>query len=525
MITPLLLLLGPGPQPLPGPVHPKLVVVITVDQMRPDYLDRWKRQFTGGLATLTTGALFLDAYQDHAVTETAPGHASILSGRWPAHTGIMRNDAGVNDPNSPLLDVKGAGASPMRFRGTAFFDWLQRAEPDARALSVSRKDRGAILPLGRARQSVYWYQSGIFTTSRYYADTLPAWVKRFNALRVPFRLTGAAWRLLLPDSAYTEPDSQPWEHGGTDFLFPHVLPTDTAKNVTSYGGLITSPMLDSLTLAFALDGLDALRLGKGSATDLLAVSLSSTDAIGHTYGPDSREMHDQILRLDRSLGWFLAGLFDRYGRGNVIVVLTADHGVTPYPEVSRQRGHADARWVDIDTVIASENLRIGRALGDTTRAWLNFDTGILFLQDNGRFAASGLNGDSLVRGVARRIRAVTGVARVDRPADLAGADTTKDAVARRWIHHLTPDAGVALVVTLAEWNVWGDVGGSAEHGQPSDLDAHIPLLFWGKGIRSGRNFGRADAVDIAPTLARLLGISPLSVPDGRVLQAALDMKE
>ena len=236
-------------------------------------------------------------------------------------------------------------------------------------------------------------------------------------------------------------------------------------------------------------------------------------------------MHDQILRLDRSLGWFLAGLFDRYGRGNVIVVLTADHGVTPYPEVSRQRGHADARWVDIDTVIASENLRIGRALGDTTRAWLNFDTGILFLQDNGRIAASGLNGDSLVRGVARRIRAVTGVARVDRPADLAGADTAKDAVARRWIHHLTSDAGVALVVTLDEWNVWGDVGGSAEHGQPSDLDAHIPLLFWGKGIRSGRNFGRVDAVDIAPTLARLLGISPLSVPDGRALLAALDQKD
>ena len=169
------LAIGPAPKP-------RLVVVITVDQLRPDYLDRYRAQLDGGLAWLLRGgAYFADAYQDHAVTETAPGHATVLSGRWPAHTGIIGNVRGVLDSTARLIGVPGPGASPARFRGTALFDWLKAADPRARALSVSRKDRGAILPIGRARENVYWYQSGFFTTSRYYADSLPTWVAAFTA--------------------------------------------------------------------------------------------------------------------------------------------------------------------------------------------------------------------------------------------------------------------------------------------------------------------------------------------------------
>lgn len=208
--------------------------------------------------------------------------------------------------------LPGRGRHRRGFRGTAFFDWLHAAEPGARALSVSRKDRGAILPLGRARQQVYWYQSGSFTTSRYYADSLPAWVRDFNAQRIPFRAAGTAWTLLLPDSDYPEPDSEPWENGGHDFTFPHRIPADGARAASV---LTTVPMMDSLTLAFALAGVRALDLGSRGATDLLAVSLSSTDAVGHTYGPDSREIHDQVLQVDRYLGWFFGQLFVRFGEG------------------------------------------------------------------------------------------------------------------------------------------------------------------------------------------------------------------
>src|SRR2546425_8949563 len=211
--------------PASSPSRPKLVVVITVDQLRPDYLTRWKSQLTGGLGQLVSeGAVFTDGYQDHAVTETAPGHSTILSGLWPAHTGIIRNLEGVQDSLAPLLGTTGPGASPRRFRGTTLVDWLKASDPTARVLSVSRKDRGAILPIGQSKQQVFWYQSGLFTTSRYYADTLPTWVQGFNARRLPFKAPNTTWTLLLPDSAYKEPDNEVWENGGAGTAFPPHLP-------------------------------------------------------------------------------------------------------------------------------------------------------------------------------------------------------------------------------------------------------------------------------------------------------------
>ena len=513
----LALLAPPAP---PAPARPKLVVVITVDQLRPDYLDRWKSQLTGGLFQLVSeGAVFADGYQDHAVTETAPGHSTILSGLWPAHTGIIRNSQGVQDSAATLLGVAGPGASPQRFRGTTLFDWLKAVEPTTRALSVSRKDRGAILPIGRAKEQVYWYQSGLFTTSRYYADSLPLWVRTFNARRLPFKAANATWALLLPDSAYKEDDNEPWENGGRDVLFPHRLPADSVR---ATGAIVTTPMLDSLTLLFALDGLEALRLGR-RGTDILAVSLSSTDAVGHAYGPDSREIHDQVLRLDRYLAWFLKRVVDRVGKDNVIVVLTADHGVTSFPERTRAKTGAQAYRVSVDTIVTAVNRDLDRLAGaGASRAWLSFETGMLFLQDNGRFAATGVKTDSILDALAARVRAVQGVGRVDRVADLARADTASDPVARRWMHQLAPDAGVVLVVTLQPGSIWAvENSPIAMHGQPSDDDAHVPIVFWGRGVKRGVYRGRVNTVDIAPTLGRLLGVTPLSLIDGRVLTDAL----
>src|SRR5439155_24716 len=375
----------------PPPPRPKLVVVITVDQLRPDYFTRWKAQLTGGLGQLATeGAFFTDGYQDHAVTETAPGHSTILSGMWPAHTGIIRNSEGVQDSLAPLLGTTGPGASPRRFRGTTLVDWLKAVDPATRVLSVSRKDRGAILPVGRAKEQVYWYQSGLFTTSRYYADTLPTWVQGFNARRLPFKAANTTWTLLLSDSAYKEPDNEVWENGGAGTVFPHRLPPDSVLAAAAVAGV---PAMDSLTLLFALEGFDALRLGRrGRSTDLLAVSLSTTDAIGHAFGPDSREIHDQVLRLDRYLAWFLTRLTDRVGRDNLVVVLTADHGVTPYPERTRAKTGGAAYRVELDTLIVAVNRDLDRVAGAgaVPREWLEFDTGMLFLHDNGRLAALGI---------------------------------------------------------------------------------------------------------------------------------------
>jgi predicted AlkP superfamily pyrophosphatase or phosphodiesterase len=508
---------------VPAPPRPKLVVVITVDQLRPDYFTRWKSQLTGGLGQLANeGAFFTNGYQDHAVTETAPGHSTILSGMWPAHTGIISNLQGVLDSLAPLLGTTGPGASPRRFRGTTLVDWLKAADPTARVLSVSRKDRGAILPIGRAKEQVYWYQSGLFTTSRYYADSLPTWVQAFNARRLPFKAANRVWSLLLPDSAYKEPDNEVWENGGLGVVFPHALPADSVVAAAAIAGV---PAMDSLTLLFALDGFEALRLGR-KGTDILAVSLSTTDVVGHVFGPDSREIHDQILRLDHYLAWFLKRLTDRVGRDNIVVVLTADHGVTSFPERTRAKTGGAAYRVLLDTLVTAVNRDLDRLAGagggGAPRAWLEFDTGMLLLRDNGRFAALGVKTDSILDALTARIARVQGVARVIKPADLARADTASDPVARRWLHQLAPDAGVVLTVTLQPGSVW-DIPNVpiAMHGQPTEDDAHVPIIFWGRGVRRGSYAARANTVDIAPTLAALLGVSPLSLVDGHARTEAL----
>jgi hypothetical protein len=418
-----------------------------------------------------------------------------------------------------LLEVKGPGASPVRFHGTTFFDWLQAAEPGARALSVSRKDRAAILMLGRAKQQVYWYRSGILTTSRYYADSLPGWVRAFNAARLPFQTAGTAWSPLLPASEYAEPDSESYENGGRDVVFPHHLPIDSAQAAEA---LINVPTMDSLTLAFALEGVRALGLGARGATDLLAVGLSTTDAVGHRYGPESREIHDQVLRVDRYLSWFLGQLLVRFGPGSVLVVLTADHGVTPFPEWSRAHGHPDARRVAVDSIVLDVNAKLGQRAGGGR--WLTFDTGIVLVPARGTLEGYGVDVDSVIGDVAARMRAVPGVARVDRVADLWAEDRAADVVTRRWRHQIPPDAGVELVVTLVPYSIWATDEATTQHGQPSDLDAHVPLILWGKGMRAGTYAGRVATVDIAPTLAALFDLTPAEPVDGRVLRDALDSR-
>jgi len=512
----------PGPQPSPTATPtptptPTLVVHITVDQFRADYLDRWRSQLTGGLAWLLQhGAVFSDAYQDHAMTETAPGHATVLSGRNPHSTGIVDNDLGVQDSSADgrLVSVNGPGASPWRFRGTELFDWIAARYHDARALSVSRKDRAAILQLGKARQQVYWYQGGQFTTSRYYASSLPDWVRGFNLDLADAVASLREWDPLLPAREYAEPDSAPNPHLGRDITFPHVL---RGSRDGTYP-VVATPFMDSLTLALALDGLNRLRLGRGPAPDLLAVSLSSTDAIGHAFGPDSREIHDQVLRLDRYLGQFLDSLFRLRDPQRVIVSLTADHGVTSYPRWSRTHGDTAATEVNISDILSeAEVTLVARAGPGTWMRWFNLG---MLVMDRRRLEANQINVDNVVSDLSARIRAAPGVLRVDTPRSLAAADTARDAIARRWLNAIPPDMGVELVVTLQPHDVWGPVL-TAEHGQPSEDDTHVALIIAGAGVQPGRYTGRVQVADIAPTLASMLGVAPLEKLDGRVLTEAL----
>lgn len=496
--------------------RPTLIVFLTVDQMRPDYLTRWDHQLTGGLARLYRGgAFFENAYQDHAITETAPGHSVTMSGRFPRGTGITMNSAGVNDTSARLIGGGGPGASPRRFRGTVLMDWLRAGDPRSRGLSISRKDRGAILPFGRTREEVYWYASdGRFTTSSYYRDTLPPWVQAFNARRLPARYAGTQWTLLCPAGDYAEPDTVFVEHGGDDIVFPHALPTDSAQAARL---LPNYPMMDEVTLQGALAGVEALGLGTGPQTDLLAVSLSTTDAVGHGYGPDSREIHDQILRLDRYLGVFLDSLFKLRDPRRVVVALTADHGVQPYPQLHADVAGGEPTFVDLRPAA----LDVGRALaarGMTVNAF-RIEEGLL-TADRAALAAAHVDADSLLDAFAAKVRKVPGVARVDRVRDLPHADTVRDDAARRWVHMLPADLPADLVITLKPYAYWQGVT-YATHGSPNEEDAHVPLIFYGPMIEPGRYRGRALVVDMAPTLARIAGVSPSEPLDGHVLTQIL----
>ena len=499
----------------PADSVPTLVVFITVDQMRADYFDRFASQLTGGLARLDRGgALFTNAFQDHAITETAPGHATTLSGRFPRHTGIVINSAGVQDPQSPVIGAPSLNASPFRFRGGTLIDWIRTKDPRSRALSVSRKDRAAILPLGRAHQSVFWYDptSGRFSTSTYYADTLPEWVRDFNARRIPQSYAGKSWNTLL-DSGYPEPDSQSVENHGENFTFPHVLMSDTMEAVRS---LPDFPWMDEVTLRMALTGLRALDLGRGPQTDLLAVSLSTTDAVGHRYGTDSRELHDQILRLDRSLGAFLDTLFAIRDSAKIVIALTGDHGVAPTPEVYSARTGATTRRVRTSTVIKPFTEALS-ARGVDPSAF-RYAGGMLIV-DRPVLERAGFDADSLVDAFATEVKRIPGVLRVDRYPEIA-SDSLDDPIARRWYHQIPPDLPVELVVTLDKYSV-GSGNATGIHGSPYDYDANVPVLFYGPPFVPGRYTRFARVADLAPTLAWISATQPTEKLDGEVLWEAL----
>jgi hypothetical protein len=498
-----------------APVVPpptKLVVLIAVDQMRADYLSRFAAQWTGGFARIYNGGtVFEHGQQDHAATETAPGHATMLSGRFPAHTGIALNNRGVQDRASPAIDTAAdtVGASPRRFRGTTLYDWMLARDPGTRVLSVSRKDRAAIFPIGRARVPVYWLFDGAFTTSRYYADTLPSWVQAFNARHDAARLSGMTWNLLLPDSAYPEPDSVPFENGGTDYTFPHHfsgLPGAAVRELNQ------TPWIDSLTLAFALSGVHALQLGSRAGPDLLSISLSTTDAIGHAFGPDSREIHDHLLRVDRWLGQFLDSLAQIVPATNTVLVLTADHGVTSLPEYAVLVRHQRGGRISLIGVARGATAALGhRVAGDFG---LDADGGLI-TADLDALRSHRVDVDSLAAALAAETARLPGVAQVYTPRTLALAPRS-DGNAELWRRLLPPDLGWLICAVGAPGYVWSS-GFSAEHGGAHPEDIAVPIAFYGPGIPAQKVERTVSTVDIGPTLAALVGVTPTEPIDGRVL--------
>lgn len=509
------MIVGGGAAARAQAAHPptKLVVLIAVDQMRADYLARFAAQWTGGFARIYRGGtVFEHGRQDHAATETAPGHSTMLSGRYPTHTGIALNSRGVQDRTSPVLGASNdtIGASPRRFRGTTLYDWMVARDSSTRVLSVSRKDRAAIFPIGRSRGAVYWLYGGAFTTSRYYADTLPSWVQAFNARQDAARLSGITWNLLLPDSAYPEPDSLPFENGGADYTFPHHVSGVPGAAERELNQL---PWIDSVTLAFALAGVQALQLGNRSGPDLLSISLSTTDAVGHGYGPDSREIHDHLLHVDRWLGQFLDSLALLVPATSTVLVLTADHGVTSLPEYTVLVRHQRAGRVSLGGVARGATAALARRVpGDFA---IDADGGLI-TADVQALRAHHVDVDSLAATLAAEAGRLPGVSQVYTARTLPLAPTS-DESAELWRRLLPSDFGWLLCAILAPAYVWSAGGTSAEHGGAHPEDIAVPIAFFGPGIPAQRVARPVSTVDIGPTLAAFIGVTPTEPVDGHVL--------
>lgn len=514
---------------------PRLGVVIVVDQMRADALTRQGGFYTDGLAELLhSGAVFTDAHQDHAITETAVGHATIATGVFPRRHGIVGNtwydrramrafyaseDTTVQTPDTPSEP----GRSPAQLRVTTVGDWLKAASPQSKVVAVALKDRAATFMGGRHADGAYWYADDIgrFVTSTYYrADSLP-WLATFNASGRVEGFFSQTWALSAPEETYfvAREDSFATEADGVRVTFPHRFAGDSLGSAF-YRTLRISPYADELTFEVARLIVEHHGLGIDAAPDLLFIGASAADYIGHTFGPLSKEAADYYLRLDVMVGDFLRFLTEHLGPDRYVVVLTSDHGVLPLPEDLARRG-LPAMRVARDDVQQQLQQAVGAALdaaGPSTRPRARFVNGLVFESEPGAISDSALA--ALRSDVAGRMKAAPFVDDAFTYEELHGTGDDRpylELFRRQFPEDLTPD--VSFRFSPLALVAWGDYG--TTHGSPYVYDTWIPLVVKGKGVTPGRFDRRVRSVDIAPTLARLLGIQPPGGLDGLVLEEVL----
>jgi predicted AlkP superfamily pyrophosphatase or phosphodiesterase len=495
-------------QPKPGAApEPKLVLAIVVDQFRYDYLTRFRADFTGGLKRLLEqGAVFTNANYDASPTVTAVGHSTFLTGAMPAVSGIVSNQwwdrvegkavTSVSDDTTKLLGGNGTGSSPARLLVSTIGDELKLSGKGGKVIGISLKDRSAILPAGHMADGAYWFdgQSGNFVSSTYYFPELPAWVRDFNVHRPADKYAGQDW-------------------------MGHKMPA--AAGPPLYSAVDASPFGDELLQALALRALDAEKLGAGPKTDLLAISYSSVDYVGHRDGPDSPEIHDMVKRVDKLIGALIDAAEARAGRGSVLVAFTADHGATPVPEVNQKRNMPGGRIV-WNTYRAAVEQALNEKFG--AGQWISFSAdGVIYFRPD-PIPGKKLDMAEIQKVAADAIRAQPHIARVYTKAQLAqGAlgEGGKDPVDSRVRNGFNSARAPDIFTVTEPYYIFSATGTS--HGSPYEYDTHVPVIFLDAalGIRAGSYPEPIGVEDIAPTLATLLAIETPSGNMGRVLTGML----
>ncbi|GAA4717422.1 alkaline phosphatase family protein [Sphingomonas lutea] len=511
----------PAAQAQGGP--PKLLIVISVDQLSADLWDEYQPVFTGGFARIASGAVFRNGYQSHAATETCPGHSTILTGRRPATTGVVANI--WFDGNAPRRDKKiycaederapGSTStkyvvSPEHLRAPTLGDLLKQQTPASRNVAVAGKDRSAVMMGGR-NVDQRWYPSGTrFVTDRTGA-AVPASVTRANAF---LARTIAAARPPLTPSPFCAGKARSFAIAGGG------KPTGSGRLARAAGdasAFRASPEYDATVLALAAGLIQELRLGQGSATDLISIGLAGTDYVGHTYGSGGQEMCLQLTSLDRDLGDFLAAL-DRWGI-SYAVAMTADHGSLDIPERLRAKGVTDAAWIDPDLDSEALGPRIARETGLGGPIIAFGSTGDVFLDPALKGAARSKASNALLAFYRRHPQVHTVLTRDDiAKAPMPDGPPDRWSVTDRVRASFDPQRSGDLYVVLKPHiqpiaDTRSDV---STHGSPWDYDRRVPVIFWRPGTPGAASDQPVETIDIMPTLAAMLGIAAGQV-DGRCL--------
>ncbi|HEX5425775.1 MAG TPA: alkaline phosphatase family protein [Candidatus Acidoferrales bacterium] len=516
----------------------KLVVVLVVDQMRADYIDKFQQHWTGGLKRLATqGAWLRNAAYPYAETETCVGHSTISTGSLPATHGIISNSwwdrasgksvTCTDDPGVKNVGYGGAvegGDSAVRLLIPSFAEELKfQRGGRPRVFTFSLKARAALMLAGHSADGVTWFdsRSGYWATSTAY-PTVP-FVKQYVEKHPANEDFGKAWNLLLPASSYlygpralgSVPPS------GWNQTFPHVLRGEAqSKGPDSayYNQWETSPFPDTYLVKLAEDAVTSEHLGHGADIDYLGVSFSSPDHVAHAFGPRSREIQDELSRLDLDLGGLFSFLDRNVGSQNYVVVLTADHGGTPVPDDMKTTG-VNAGWVSLAAVKQNIEAALVPFHYPTPSVAMVDDADVFF--EPGVYQKL-LADPSAMHAVIQAIEKVPGVKTVYRADQLKGRPATENPIRRAESDSFFPTrSGDLLIVPQPYWS-WDFTrpgrkrGVGAMHGSPYYYDQHVPILFMGYGIQPGIYYAPATPEDIAPTLAELCGIT-LASRDGSVL--------
>jgi predicted AlkP superfamily pyrophosphatase or phosphodiesterase len=541
--------------------RPRLVLLIAVDQFRYDYLERFGDLFAqNGLRRLMRdGASWTQSNYDHMPTYTAPGHATMMTGAYPAESGIIGNEwldratgnrvTSVSDDTTKLLgdNPNANGSSPRRLIGSTVGDELRLATHErAKVIGISVKDRSAILPAGRHANAAYWFSTaaGNMVSSTFYFKELPAWVSAFNNARPADKYFGTKWERLLSEDEYVSragPDAPSWETvpsgSGDTNAFPHTITGGaTTPGRAFYNALDYSPFSNDLLVSFAQQAIVNEQLGQDDDTDVLTVSFSANDYVGHRFGPYSQEVMDITLRTDRQIATLLDFVDARIGLSNTLLAFTSDHGVSPIPEHASAMGLGGARLkaADLfDKIRAAIRARynpqgkspdpsadylLKYSEGGNMREWL-INGNIYFNYD--ALKRDGVSVEEFSQVVVAGALTLPGIARCfSRIQLLRGATSTTDPIERRVLHGFHPARSGDVIVVAEPYRYLAETI-TATHGSAYSYDTHVPTIIMGPGITPGRYFQTATPTDIAPTLSALLRITPPANSTGRVLLEAM----